>query len=144
MKVDQLSIFLENRSGRLAQVTSLLAENEINIRALSLADTTDFGILRLIVSDFDKAEKCLKKEGLTVGRTAVVAVEIDDTPGSLHNLLDHFADESVNINVEYMYAFVQELGRSAAMILRFDKTEAAIELLAEKGVKLISQEALQA
>jgi hypothetical protein len=141
MKVDQLSIFLENRSGRLAKVTSLLAENNVNIRALSLADTTDFGILRLIVSDLGTAEKCLKDDGFTVGRTSVVAVEINDQPGGLNELLHIFAD--TEINVEYMYAFVQEHGASAAIILRFDRTDEAIELLKERGVKMIPQDVIQ-
>jgi hypothetical protein len=81
MKADQLSIFLENRAGRLAEVTRILAEAGVNIRALSLADTSDFGILRLIVSDFEKAREKLKANGFTVGRTTVVAVKVDDRPG---------------------------------------------------------------
>ena len=85
MKVEQLSIFLENKAGRLAQVTKTLAEAGINIRALSLADTSDFGILRLIVNDTEKAINIMKEAGFTVGRTAVVAVEVDDKPGGLNN-----------------------------------------------------------
>lgn len=88
MKVEQLSIFLENKAGRLAQVTKTLAEAGINIRALSLADTSDFGILRLIVNDTEKAINIMKEAGFTVGRTAVVAVEVDDKPGGLNNILE--------------------------------------------------------
>ena len=100
MKVDQLSIFLENRAGRLAEVTRILSETGVNIRALSLADTSDFGILRLIVSDFEKAKDALKAGGFTVGRTTVVAVEVPDHPGGLHGILEML--RSAGINVEYM------------------------------------------
>ncbi len=140
MKCDQLSIFLENRAGRLAEVTRLLSESKVNIRALSLADTSDFGILRLIVSDFEKAQKVLKEAGFTVGKTNVVAVVVDDQPGGLHNLLDLLRDSG--INVEYMYAFVQQSGDNAVIIFRFDRTEQAIELLTEKNIKMIPGEEL--
>lgn len=140
MKCDQLSIFLENRAGRLAEVTRLLSEAKVNIRALSLADTSDFGILRLIVSDFDTAQKVLKDAGFTVGKTTVVAVVVDDKPGGLHALLDMLRDAS--INVEYMYAFVQQSGDNAVIIFRFDRTEQAIELLAENKIKMIPSEEL--
>lgn len=140
MKVDQLSIFLENRAGRLAEVTRLLSEAQVNIRALSLADTSDFGILRLIVSDFDKAQKTLKEAGFTVGRTNVVAVEVDDTPGGLHKMLELF--EGSSINVEYMYAFVQQSGSNAVIIFRFDRTDEAIELLKKKEIKMIPGDVL--
>ena len=127
MKVEQLSIFLENKAGRLAQVTKTLAEAGINIRALSLADTSDFGILRLIVNDTEKAINIMKEAGFTVGRTAVVAVEVDDKPGGLNNILEALSGQ--NVNVEYMYAFVQEGGGSATMIFRFDRIDQAIEVL---------------
>lgn len=140
MKCDQLSIFLENRAGRLAEVTRLLSESKVNIRALSLADTSDFGILRLIVSDFDTAQKVLKEAGFTVGKTSVVAVVVDDHPGGLHELL--FLLRDTGINVEYMYAFVQQSGDNAVIIFRFDKTEQAIDLLTEKKFKMIPGEKL--
>ncbi len=140
MKCDQLSIFLENRAGRLAEVTRLLSEAKVNIRALSLADTSDFGILRLIVSDFETAQKVLKDAGFTVGKTTVVAVVVDDQPGGLHTLLDMLRDAS--INVEYMYAFVQQSGNNAVIIFRFDRTEQAIELLSGKNIKMIPSEEL--
>ncbi len=140
MKCDQLSIFLENRSGRLAEVTRLLSEAKVNIRALSLADTSDFGILRLIVSDFDTAQKTLKDAGFTVGKTTVVAVIVDDQPGGLHNLLEMLRNAS--INVEYMYAFVQQSGDHAVIIFRFDRTDQAIELLTEHNIKMIPSDEL--
>ncbi len=142
MKVDQLSIFLENRSGRLAEVTRLLSENSVNIRALSLADTSDFGILRLIVSDFDKAKAKLKENGFTVGRTSVVAVEVDDQPGGLHHILTLLQDQG--INVEYMYAFVQQSGKNAIIIFRFDRTDQAIEILNKNNITTIPGEKLYA
>ena len=140
MKVEQISIFLENRAGRLAEVTRVLSESGINIRALSLADTSDFGILRLIVSDFDKAKTVLKDNGFTVGRTTVVAVEVPDNPGGLHSILGMLSGNSVN--VEYMYAFVQQSGENAIMIFRFDRTEQALELLAKAGLKVVPGEEL--
>ena len=135
MKVDQLSIFLENRAGRLADVTRVLSEAGVNIRALSLADTSDFGILRLIVSDFEKAKNTLKEKGFTVGRTTVVAVEVNDKPGGLHAILEALQKE--NINVEYMYAFVQQSGKGAVIIFRFDRTDEAIELLQKNKFNII-------
>ncbi len=135
MKVEQISIFLENRAGRLADVTRVLSESGVNIRALSLADTSDFGILRLIVTDHEKAKAALKEKGFTVGRTNVVAVEVDDQPGGLHKILDLLTSNS--INVEYMYAFVQQSGKNAVLIFRFDRTDQAIEVLQEHGVRII-------
>jgi len=140
MKVDQLSIFLENRAGRLAEVTRILSEAGVNIRALSLADTSDFGILRLIVSDFNKAKEKLKENGFTVGRTTVVAVKVPDSPGGLHKILIML--QEAGINVEYMYAFVQQSGDSAVLILRFDRTEQGIELLQKNNIEIIPGEKL--
>ncbi|MEK7375353.1 MAG: ACT domain-containing protein, partial [Thermodesulfobacteriota bacterium] len=102
MKVEQLSIFLENKPGGLEQVTRILKDAEINIRTLSLADTTDFGILRLIVNDVDAAALVLKTQGLRVSRTTVVAVEVPDRPGGLHGILEVLSRNG--INVEYLYA----------------------------------------
>ena len=140
MKVEQISIFLENRAGRLSEVTRVLGEAGVNIRALSLADTSDFGILRLIVSDFEKAKTVLKDNGFTVGRTNVVAVEVDDSPGGLHRILSLLSGQGVN--VEYMYAFVQQSGQSAILIFRFDRTDQAIEVLGANGLKIIPGEEL--
>src|SRR5512135_49436 len=117
MKVEQISIFLENKSGRLAEVATVLAGASINIRALSLADTTDFGILRLIVNDTERAKQVLKDNGFTVGKTEVIAVEVPDRPGGLAHILKIIQAE--DINVEYMYAFVQKTV-NAIIIFRFD------------------------
>jgi len=140
MIVKQVSVFLENRAGRLAEVTGLLGDQGINIRALSLADTSDFGILRLIVDDAEKAKKVLRNEGLTVGETDVVAVEVPDRPGGLAQLLRMLSQE--NLNVEYMYAFVKAPSHSAVMIFRFEEPEKAVEILTMHGVRTLPGEEL--
>ena len=127
MMTEQLSVFLENRAGRLAEVTHALAEAGVNIRALSLADTSDFGILRMIVCDHEKAQAVLKAKGFTLGRTSVVAVEVPDTPGGLDSVLQLVSTHG--INVEYMYAFVHRAAESAVMIFRFDNVEQTITVL---------------
>ncbi|MBW2602926.1 MAG: ACT domain-containing protein [Deltaproteobacteria bacterium] len=136
MQAEQISVFLENKTGRLAEVTGILSEANVNIRALALADTSDFGVLRLIVDDNIKAVKALKNRGFTVGRTDVVAVEVEDRPGGLYRLLDML--HKAGINVEYMYAFVQHSGENAVMIFRFDNIEDAIRVLEEHNVKVIN------
>ena len=138
MKVEQISIFLENKAGRLAEVTGILGSSGINIRALSLADTSDFGILRLIVNDHEKAKQILKEQGFTVGRTEVVAVEVEDRPGGLNNILQILFE--AGINVEYMYAFVQHSGKNAVIIFRFDNLDEAINLLQKEGIHIYKGE----
>lgn len=140
MRVEQISVFLENKAGRLAEVTRILAEASVNIRALSLADTSDFGILRLIVNDNNKAKEALKEHGFTVGKTDVVAVEVEDRPGGLHKILDSLF--KANVNVEYMYAFVQQSGSNAVIIFRFDNLEEAVRVLQANGVTVIEAEKL--
>ncbi len=135
MKVEQISVFLENKAGRLSEVTRILAEAGVNIRALSLADTSDFGILRLIVNDNEKAREALKANGFTVGKTDVVAVEVGDRPGGLHTILDILY--KAGVNVEYMYAFVQQSGDHAVIIFRFDNLEEAVRILTQNGIKVI-------
>ncbi len=142
MRVVQISVFLENKAGRLSEVTGILTEAAINIRALSLADTSDFGILRLIVNDHVKAVEALKQRGFTVGKTDVVAVEVDDRPGGLHRILQVLSQ--ANVNVEYMYAFVQQSGDNAVIIFRFDNLDEAVRVLLENGVKVIAGEQLYA
>ncbi|MDA8239598.1 MAG: ACT domain-containing protein [Nitrospiraceae bacterium] len=142
MKVEQISIFLENKSGRLADVAEVLAKAGINIRALSLADTTDFGILRLIVNDTEKAKQVLKDNGFTVGKTEVIAVEVPDRPGGLGHILTVMKEQG--INVEYMYAFVQRSGGNAVIIFRFDEIEKAIAALQKSGVVILKGEEVYA
>lgn len=140
MKAEQISVFIENKSGRLAEVTRILGEAQINIRALSLADTSDFGILRLIVNDREKAKTVLKENGFTVAKTEVVAVEVPDRPGGLYQILRQL--ESVSINVEYMYAFVERLSENAVIIFRFDETDKAIKTLLDNGFNVLEGERL--
>ncbi len=141
VKVEQISIFLENKSGRLAEVTDILAGNGINLRALSLADTADFGIFRLIVNDTEKAVTLLKDKGFTIAKNEVVAVEVPDRPGGLAGILAALQGQS--INVEYMYAFVQKSEGNAVLIFRFDESEKAIEVLRKAGFRILSGEAVQ-
>jgi hypothetical protein len=136
MKVEQISIFIENKSGRLAEVARVLGEKGVNIRALSLADTSDFGILRLLVDNTDVAQTTLKENGFTVNKTEVVAVEVPDDPGGLCNILQVLDDNE--INVEYMYAFVERNAGNAVIIFRFDDVDNAIKTLHEKGVSILS------
>jgi hypothetical protein len=135
LRVEQISIFVENKAGRLAEVTRVLSEAGVNIRALSLADTSDFGILRLIVDNNDMAKAVLKEHGFTVGKTDVVAVEVEDRPGGLSRILDILSQQ--NVNVEYMYAFVQHSGKDAVIIFRFDDIDTAVKLLQENNVKVL-------
>lgn len=135
MLVKQISIFLENKSGRLAEVTKILGNKGIDISALSIADTTDFGILRLIVNDPEKAEEVLKETGFTVSCTSVIAIAVADEPGGLAEALDVM--ESKNIGIEYMYAFVGKTTNQALVILRVEKPEKAVEALTENNIRVL-------
>jgi hypothetical protein len=138
MKLEQLSIFLENRSGRLAEITGVLAQAGINIRALSLADTADFGILRLVVNQTAQAVQVLRESGFTVATNEMVALEVPDQPGGLWAILK--ALEAARINVEYMYAFVHKATENAVVIFRFDEPDRAAVVLREAGVRVLSGE----
>ncbi len=142
VNVEQISIFLENKSGRLADVTGVLSVAGINIRALYLADTADFGVLRLIVDDTEKARQALKERGFTVEKTPVIAIEVPDRPGGLSGILN--AMKSENINVEYMYAFVEKSGENAIVVFRFDEPERSVDLLRKAGVRIVTGEELSA
>lgn len=138
MKVEQISIFIENKSGRLADVTHALGSAGVNIRALSLADTSDFGILRLIVDKTDEAKAALKDQGFTVNKTEVVAVEVPDRPMGLYGILQVL--DRGKVNVEYMYAFVERCGENAVIIFRFDNPEEAIRVLTANGINVLQGE----
>jgi hypothetical protein len=138
MKVKQLSVFLENQSGRLARVADALASEGINIRALSLADTSGFGILRLIVSDLPRARDVLQNKGLTIRETEVIAVEIPDRPGGLARVLNVLAANG--INVEYMYAMPGRSAGNAIMVFRIEAADEAIAVLQANGVGVLSSE----
>ena len=135
----QISVFLENKAGRLSRVTRVLGDASINIRALSLADTSDFGILRIIVNDPDKAYEILKAADFTVSITEVVAVQLLDKPGSLADMLDHLAE--VNLNIEYLYAFLGG-GNNAVVVLKVEDAEKAVESFKAEGIAYIEGERL--
>ena len=136
MAIRQLSVFLENKKGQLSETVKLLAQSEINIRALSIAEARDFGILRLIVSDTDKAKEILSAETI-VKTTAVIAVKMDDKEGALYKVLQVF--DEAGINVEYSYAFTTYYSGGAYVVFRVDDAAAAELLLTEKGFELISE-----
>lgn len=141
MTVKQLSVFVENRAGRLSAITRLLGDNEIDIRAMSIADTKDFGILRLIVNDADKALEVLKEAGCSVTITNVLAIRIADRPGGLADAMETLYNKGVS--VEYMYAaFINEEDETAYLVLRVDNNDAAIDSLKEGKYHLISQDEL--
>lgn len=135
MFIQQLSIFVENKPGRLSAITTLLKDNEIDIRALSVADTRDFGIMRLIVNNPTKAEAALKEAGMTVSLTNVIAVGINDKPGGLSYAMDILYAN--NISVEYMYAFVSRSDSIAYVILRVENNEKAFTCLKENNVTIL-------
>ena len=138
MLVSQISVFLENTKGRLFSVSDILAKNDINVRAVSIADTTDFGILRMIVNDPEKAYTVLRENNFTVRITKVIAVEIDDTPGSMAQVLKKLNDQG--IEVEYMYAFLGNIFGNALVILKIDDPDKVEEITAMDGIKLIPAE----
>ncbi len=135
MSIYQVSVFVENKKGRLADIAKVLADNNINIRALSIADTTNFGILRLIVDDPQKAEAALKANNFTVSLTHVIAIEIPDVAGGLLQALEVLNSE--NISIEYMYAFIDSTEGKAAVVMRVEDRKAAADLLDKHGFKTI-------
>jgi hypothetical protein len=136
MLIHQISVFVENQTGRLSDITGVLAKHSIDIRALSIADTTDFGILRLIVNQPEKAVDALKAEGITVSKTEVVAVRLRDEPGSLHEILETLRRQ--DIVVEYAYAFITRQDADACVILRVEDNAKAVEALQAKGETLLT------
>ncbi len=135
MTAVQISVFLENKSGRLAELTRALSEAGINIRALSLAETIDYGVLRLIVDRAEEAKAVLASAGFTVTETQVIAVEIPDRPGGLAEIVDSLTRRGLNI--EYCYAFVAKRGDNAVVILRIDDAARAIKTLTEGGARVL-------
>ena len=133
MIIKQLSVFLENESGRLSEVLDLLAKNKINISAIALADTEEYGLLRMIVSDYNKAVSLLKEQHFTVNLTDVISFFMPNNPGSLAKALDYLSVQGVGI--EYIYAF--NMGEKAMAVLRTDDSEKAIEILKAHKLELI-------
>jgi hypothetical protein len=136
MNIHQLSLFLENQPGKAVEPCRLLARAGVNIRTLTIADTQQFGILRLIVSDWERGQELLRAAGYVVNETEVVAVEVDDRPGSLAGLLETL--EPSGVNIEYMYAFTFGRDGRAIMIFRFDRADVAVEHLRAAGVNVLS------
>lgn len=139
MALKQVSIFLENKQGRLWKSLNILKKENIDIRALSIADTSDFGILRMIVSDPAKAKEALENEKFAVSLAEVLAIEVDDQPGGLESALNLLNEN--NINVEYIYAFVEKKTSKALVVLRTENNDEALTLLKNKGFSVIEDEA---
>ena len=135
MKIKQLSVFLENKPGRLSVPCQTLAKAGINILTLSLADTEQFGILRLIVRDWQRAKQVLEDAGCVVNVTEVLASEVEDKPGGLARILETI--EQAGVNLEYMYAFTFRSEAKAVLVFRFEDPDAAINLLKSKGFNLV-------
>lgn len=135
--IKQISLFLENKKGRLAHVCRTMGQEGINIRALSIADTTDFGVLRLIVDNPIEAEKQLKNHGFLVSITEVIGIKVKDQPGALSQTLDIL--ESAEVSVEYMYAFLGKCGDQAVVILRLNDNQKGIQVLQDNGVDLMEE-----
>jgi len=140
MKIKQISVFLENRAGRLADIVSNLGDSDISIRAISLTDTSSFGILRLIVDDTESAVQMLKDRGFTVRLTDVVAVKVDDRPGELGKILSIV--ENVGLNIEYIYGLSDHFKENAILIMRFDDMDKGITGLVNNSVECLSYDSL--
>jgi len=135
MEIKQISVFLDNTAGRLGEVTRVLADAGINIRAISIADTHDFGILRLIVNNWEEALKALNNTGFTTKVTDVVAVEIEDNPGSLARVMDLFRKSMVNI--EYLYASLEGQTGKAVVVFKLGDHQKGLQLMRENGLTLV-------
>lgn len=140
--VKQISVFVENKHGKLSSIARHLADNGVSIRALCMADTTDFGIFRLIASDYEAAEKALKAAGVTCSVTEVLVVEIEDTPGAFADAMALLADNEISL--EYVYAFLTPEKGKAYIIIRVEDNAAAAKVLHDGGIKIVSQDEIKA
>lgn len=140
MTISQLSVFIENKQGALARLTAVLAAENIDIRAMSLAETQNFGVLRLIVNDTDKARTALEKNNIVFHITQVIAVSVDDKPGGLAKILSILAEK--NIDIMYMYAFLAVSGSCATVVLRIQSQNraAAVSALTATGIRILNEE----
>ena len=136
MAVRQISVFVENTSGRLAEVTRLLADAKVNLRAISVADTADFGILRLIVDDYDRAVAAFEKGGFTAKMTEVIGVEVPDRPGGLAEVMELFHREGVNI--EYIYSSLEKHVDNAVVIFKVDNLEHGVKICEQNGLATVN------
>ena len=139
--IKQISIFMENKPGRMARVAKALADANVNIRALTIAEAGDFGIVRMVVDDTDRGYKVLREEGFTVSETDVLAVAIKDSPGGLFEIANSLGMN--NINVEYAYAFVTAKAERAMLILRVDDLSGATRVLGEADVRVATKAEIQ-
>ncbi len=141
MKITQISVFLENRKGRLYEVCSLLGDNDINIRALTVAETESFGVLRIVVDKSDAAVTLLRESGFVANFTDVVAIEVGDRPGGLASVLKIFAANDVNI--EYMYGFVEKHSDKALLVFRFEDADFAQQVLAKHSISVVTRKEIE-
>ena len=141
MKITQLSVFLENKKGRLSDVTHLLGGNSINLRALTIAESEDFGVLRMVVDKPDKAIALLKENSFVATMTEIVAVEVEDKPNGLASILQVLSDNGVN--VEYMYGFTEKRTDKALMVFRFEDTDKAIEVLKANRIGIVGKQNIE-
>lgn len=140
MKITQMSVFIENTKGRLYELCSILGDNKINIKALTLAESPEFGIVRLVVDKADEAVKIVKENGFIASIADIVAVEVSDNPGGLAAALKVLTDN--DINIEYMYGFVEKASDKALMVFKFEDIDKAIDVLCKNKVSVVSKEAI--
>lgn len=141
MKITQISVFLENRKGRLYDVCSLLGANSINIRALTIAETESFGVLRIVVDKSELAIKLLRENQFVANFTDVVAIEVPDKPGGLASILKLLSEHDVNI--EYMYGFVEKFSDKALLVMRFEDTDFAQQVLAKQKIHVVTSKDIE-
>jgi len=139
--IKQISLFVENKPGRMAKVSKTLSDAGVNIRALTVAEAGDFGVIRMVVDDPEKGYKVLHDGGFTVSETEVLAVEMKDIPGGLYEIVNTLGESEVN--VDYAYAFVTTKAERALLIIRVDNLEKARRVLTDAGVKLATREEIQ-
>ena len=138
MKIQQVSIFLENKKGRLSDVCSVMGKNNVNIRALTVAESEDFGVLRIVVDKPEATLKLLKENGFAAKLTPIVAVEVSDKPGGLAAVLKILSDNDVN--VEYMYGFVEKSGDNAILVFRFSDPDKTVQILQKSKIKVLGNQ----
>ncbi len=136
--IKQISVFLENKSGRLVRVAQVLGEAGINIRGISIADTSDFGILRMIVDQPEKAVSVFKEKGIMATVTDVIAMEVPDTPGGLARVLEYL--QEAEINIEYLYSFIEKPTSNAIIMMRVEKIDAALAVLKKYNIPIVSSD----
>ncbi len=141
MKITQISVFLENRKGRLSDVCSLLGAHDINIRALTIAETESFGVLRIVVDKSEAAIKLLRENQFVANFTDVVAIEVPDQPGGLASILKILSEHDVNI--EYMYGFVEKFSDKALLVMRFEDTDFAQQVLARQQIHVVTEKEIE-